>query len=145
MCKVKEMLRRKGDEIHSVAPDAPVLEAIQLMSKEDIGMVLVMEEGKIVGVYSERDCVHNLAADEGFSLQTPVRQVMTSPVYFVTPEQTMEDCMAVMTAKFIRHLPVLDEGALVGVISIRDVVEHIILEKDASIQDLEKFLWVNLI
>ena len=145
MCKVKEILRRKGDEIHSVAPDALVIEAIRLMSKEDIGLVLVMDAGKIVGVYSERDCVHNLASDEGFSLQTPVRQVMTSPVYFVTPEQTMEDCMAVMTAKFIRHLPVLDGDTLVGVISIRDVVENIVIEKDASIKDLEKFLWVNLI
>jgi CBS domain-containing protein len=145
MCKVKEILRKKGDEIHAVEPDASILDAVHLMAKEDIGMVLVVENAKIVGIFSERDCVYNLASEKGFSLQTPVRQVMTSPVYYVTPDQTMEDCMAVMTAKCIRHLPVLDREELVGVISIGDVVKNIVLEKDSSIKDLEKFLWVNLI
>lgn len=145
MCKVKEILRKKGDEVYSVDPDSPIQDALRLMAKENIGVVLVIENSKIVGIFSERDCVSELAGDENFSLRAPVRQVMTSPVYYVTPEQTIEECMAVMTAKCIRHLPVLDEDDLVGVISIGDVVRTIVSEKDASIKDLENYLWVNLI
>ncbi len=145
MCKVKEILRKKGDEVYSVEPDAPIQDALRLMAKENIGVVLVIENSKIVGIFSERDCVSELAGDENFSLKVPVRQVMTSPVYYVTPEQTIEECMAVMTAKCIRHLPVLDEDDLVGVISIGDVVRNIVSERDADIKNLENYLRVNLI
>lgn len=145
MCKVKEILREKGNAVYSVEPDATLLDALRLMARQNIGVVLVVENSKIVGIFSERDCVYYLASDESCSLQAPVKQYMTSPVYYVTPDQTLEDCMVVMTAKSIRHLPVLNEDDLVGMISIGDVVKTIIGEKDASIKDLEKFLWVNLI
>jgi CBS domain-containing protein len=145
MCKVKEILREKGNAIYSVEPDASILDALRLMAKQAIGVVLVVEDSKILGIFSERDCVYDLASDDGCSLQAPVRQYMTSPVYYVTPDQTMEDCMAVMTAKNIRHLPVLHDDDLIGMISIGDVIKTIISERDASIHDLENFLWVNMI
>ena len=145
MCKVKEILQEKGNAVYSVEPDATLLDALRLMARQNIGVVLVVENSKIVGIFSERDCVYYLASDEGCSLQAPVKQYMTSPVYYVTPDQTLEDCMVVMTAKSIRNLPVLNEDDLAGIISIGDVVKTIIGEKDASIKDLENFLWVNLI
>jgi CBS domain-containing protein len=145
MCKVKEILQEKGNAVYSVAPDAAVLDALRLMAKQNIGVVLVVDDPRILGIFSERDCVSDLASDDSLYLQAPVKDYMTSPVYFVTPDQTMEDCMAVMTAKNIRHLPVLEDEKLIGMISIGDVVRTIVSERDASIHDLENFLWVNLI
>jgi len=145
MCKVKEILREKGNAIYSVGPDAPLLDALRLMARQNIGVVLVIEDSRILGIFSERDIVYDLASEESCSLQAPVRQYMTSPVYYVTPDQTLEDCMAVMTAKNIRHLPVLQADDLIGMISIGDVVKTMLGERDASIHDLENFLWVNLI
>lgn len=145
MCKVKEILRKKENEIYSVPPDATIMDALKLMAKYEIGVVLVIENSKIVGIFSERDCVYDLAADNQCSLQAPVRLYMTSPVYYVTPDQTLEDCMNVMTAKNIRHLPVLNGDDLVGMVSIGDVIKTLIGERDESIKDLEQLLWVNLI
>ena len=145
MCEVKKILQQKGNAIYSVGPDATVLEALKLMASCNIGVVLVVENSKILGIFSERDCVYTLAAEDDLMLHTPIKQYMTSPVYYVTPDQNLEDCMSVMTAKNIRHLPVINDEKLEGMISIGDVVKTLILEKDESIKDLEKFLWVNMI
>jgi len=145
MCKVKEILQKKENEIYSVGPDATIMEALKLMANYGIGVVLVIENSKILGIFSERDCIYDLAEDKNCSLQAPIKLYMTSPVYYVTPDQTLEDCMNVMTAKNIRHLPVLNGDDLVGMVSIGDVIKTLIGERDESIKDLEKFLWVNLI
>ncbi len=145
MTKVKEILQEKGSTVYSVPPEAPVLDALQLMAQHNIGVVLVVEEGRMLGIFSERDCIADLATGDSGFLEVPIRVHMTSPVYFVTPDQTLEDCMAVMTSKRIRHLPVLEGDQLVGMVSIGDVVKRIISERDERIKDLENFLWVNLI
>jgi CBS domain-containing protein len=145
MCKVKEILKKKENEIYSVAPDATIMAALKLMANYGIGVVLVIENSKILGIFSERDCVNDLATENNSLLQAPIKQYMTSPVYYVTPDQTLEDCMNVMTAKNIRHLPVLQGDDVVGMVSIGDVIKTLIGERDESIKDLEQLLWVNLI
>lgn len=145
MLKVNDILLRKGNAVYSVRPDATMLDALLLMADMNIGVVLIIDDDKILGIFSERDCVYDLAKNQGCSLDTPIRELMVSPIYFVTPDQTLNDCMAAMTVKHIRHLPVLDGEDVVGMISIGDVVRAIIGDKDERIKDLENFLWVNLI
>jgi CBS domain-containing protein len=145
MCKVRDILKEKGNTVHFVTPNHTVMDALLLMAEQDIGVVLIVENGEIEGIFSERDCVRDLAGSGECCLSMPIREIMVSPVYFVTPDQTLNDCMAVMTAKNIRHLPVLDEGRLAGLVSVKDVVETIISEKDDLIVDLEHLVWVNLV
>jgi CBS domain-containing protein len=145
MCKVRDILKGKGDKVYSVSPNDTVMHALLLMATHDIGVVLVVQQGDIQGIFSERDCVRDLAESGECCLSMPIREIMVSPVYFVTPDQTVDDCMTVMAGKNIRHLPVLDEGRLVGLVSVKDVVDAIIREKDDLIVDLEHLVWVNLI
>lgn len=145
MNKIEEILNEKGRTVHSVGPDATMREALKIMAANKIGAVLIVEGDKIHGIFSERDCVQNLAQLSDCSLDAPVTDFMTSPVYYVTPDQTLDDCMAVMTSKRLRHLPVRQDEKLVGLISIGDVVKKVLSERDERIKDLEHFLWVNLI
>lgn len=145
MNKIEEILQEKGKLVYSVGPDATMMDALKIMAANKIGAVLILENDKIRGIFSERDCVQNLVNMTDCSLQTPVTELMTSPVYFVTPDQTLDDCMAVMTNKRLRHLPVIKDEELVGIISIGDVVKKTLGERDERIKDLENFLWVNLI
>jgi len=145
MGTVAEILKEKGSTVHSVGPGATMREALKVMAANKIGAVLIVEGKKIHGIFSERDCVQNLAGLEDCSLDTPITEFMSSPVYYVTPDQTIDDCMAVMTSKRLRHLPVLAGDQLAGIISIGDVVKKVLNERDAHIKDLENFLWVNLI
>jgi len=145
MNKIKEILQEKGKTVFSVGPDATMRDALNLMAANNIGAVFIVENGKIRGVFSERDCVQSLAKVSDCSLQAPITDFMTSPVYYITPEQTLDDCMAIMTGKRLRHLPVLEGDDLVGIISIGDVVKKILSERDERIKDLENLLWVNLI
>jgi CBS domain-containing protein len=145
MHKVKDILSQKGNAVYAVGPDATMLDALVIMADLNIGVMLIMEDNKILGIFSERDCVYDLAKNRSCSLETPIRELMVSPIYFVTPEQTLDDCMTAMTVKHIRHLPVLDGDDVVGMISIGDVVRTIIGDKDERIKDLENILWVNLI
>lgn len=145
MNKIEEILQEKGRTVHCVGPDATMMDALKVMAANKIGAVLVVEDKKIRGIFSERDCVQKLATLSDCSLQTPITEFMTSPVYFVTPDQTLDDCMAVMTTKRLRHLPVLEGEELAGIISIGDVVKKVLGERDERIKDLENFLWVNLI
>ena len=140
MATVQNLLDRKGASVWSIAPGASVESALSLMSQKDIGALLVMDAGKIVGIFSERDYVRKIISNTRISMATPVKDFMSHPVFYVGPHQTVEECMSLMTAKHIRHLPVMDDDKLVGLISIGDVVKQVISEKEGTIQDLENYI-----
>ncbi len=144
MAIVKDLLKDKYTQVWYVTPSSTVLDALKLMAEQKIGAVLVVEAGKIVGIFSERDFARQAASGK-VTLQSPVNDCMVGAVYYVTPDQSVESCMALMTAKRFRHLPVLDGDKLVGVISIGDVVKQLMLEKDMTIQSLEDYIWVHMI
>ncbi len=144
MATVKDLLEGKFTQVWYVTPTSTVSDALKLMAEQQIGAVLVVEAGKIVGVFSERDFARK-AIQMDIDLNTPVGDLMAHPVYYVTPEQSVQSCMALMTQKRFRHLPVIDRGKLVGVISIGDVVKQVLLEKDQTIQSLEDYIWVHMI
>jgi CBS domain-containing protein len=140
MNEVRDVLAHKGSTIWSVAPDATVFETLQLMAEQDVGAVLVMSGGRTVGIFSERDYARQVILKGKASKDTPVREVMTSRVVYVTADEALENCMALMTDKRIRHLPVLDGDRLIGVVSIGDVVKAVISEKQFLIEQLEKYI-----
>ena len=141
MHTVGQILRRKGHDIWSISPDAMVYEALELMADKNIGALVVLENDELVGIFSERDYARKVVLQGKTSRQTEIREVMTSRVNCVHPEQTTDECMALMTAKHIRHLPVLDEDeSLVGVISIGDVVKAIISDQEFVIEQLENYI-----
>ena len=142
---VKNLLSVKGNHVWSVSPEDTISAVLQVMANHKIGFVPVVDEGKIVGIYSERDFARLMAARDDVSLELPVREVMIHPVYFVRADQTLQECIEVMTAMHFRHLPVLDNDELVGVISIGDVVKRMMDEKDFAIEHLENLLWANLV
>ncbi len=140
MTIVAQVLQEKGHTVWSVSPDATVYQALELMAEKGIGAVLVLDGEKIAGIFSERDYARKVELKGKTARATRVSEMMTPAVYFVQPSQTIEECMALMTAKRIRHLPVLEQGKLVGIISIGDVVKAIIADKEFMIQTLEKYI-----
>ncbi len=141
MANVKNLLDAKGNAVWTVAATVTVRQVLQLMADKNIGAVLVMEDNRIVGIYSERDYARHAVTANALLLDEPVGKYMTHSVYFVSPQQTVEECMALMTAKHIRHLPVLeDETRLVGLVSIGDVVKQLMVEKETTIQHLENYI-----
>ena len=142
MKTVAEILKEKGDQsVHSIGPDASVYEAVALMAQKNIGALLVMEGGRIVGVLSERDYARKVVLMARSSKDTPLREIMTSSVIYVHPSQSSEECMAVMTENRVRHLPVLDnEDRLIGLISIGDLVKGIISEQKFIIEQLQHYI-----
>jgi CBS domain-containing protein len=140
MKTVRDLLKQKGRDVWSVAPDSTVYEALQLMADRNIGALLVIETGRPVGIFSERDYARQVILKGKTSRDTPVRDIMTSKVVFVRPEQNIEECMALMTDKRFRHLPVLEEGQLAGLLSIGDVVKAVISEKDFLIEQLAIYI-----
>lgn len=140
MLTVRELLAKKGSQVWSVSPDATVYDALQLMAEHNVGAVLVRSGDRLVGVLSERDYARQVILKGKASRDTPVREIMTTRVVFVSPERTIEDCMALMTDKHIRHLPVLSGDALLGVLSIGDVVKAVISEKQFLIEQLESYI-----
>ena len=144
MATVKDLLKAKFTQVWYVTPTSTVSDALKLLAEQQIGAVLVVEAGKIVGIFSERDFARKALLRE-VNLGTPVGDLMVRGVYYVTPDQSVESCMAMMTAKRFRHLPVLEDGKLVGVISIGDVIRQIMSEKDSTIQSLEDYIWVHMI
>ena len=142
MKTVAEILKEKGDQtVHSIGPDASVLDAVALMAQKNIGALLVMEGRRIVGVLSERDYARKVVLMARSSKDTPLREIMTSSVICVGPSQSSEECMALMTENRVRHLPVLDEqGQLVGLISIGDLVKGIISEQKFIIEQLQHYI-----
>jgi len=140
MQTVHDILKKKGSEICSVSPDTSVYDALKLMAEKNIGAVLVMQAGRPVGILSERDYARQVILKGKASKDTPVREIMTARVIFVRPEQSVEDCMALMTDKHIRHLPVLEGETLLGILSIGDVVKAVISEKQFRIEQLENYI-----
>lgn len=137
---VNRLLESKGSQVWSISPDASVYSALQLMADKGIGALLVLDQGKLVGVMSERDYARKVILQGKASKGTTVREIMSTKVYYVRPDQHIEDCMAIMTEKAVRHLPVMDGGELVGLISIGDVVKTIISEQKFIIDQLEQFI-----
>jgi CBS domain-containing protein len=145
MVLVKDLLTKKDNVLWTVPWDASVKVALGLMAEKKIGALMVLHAGELVGLFSERDYARKVLTIPDFSLQTPVNQLMTRRVFYVTPEESADECMALMTEKQIRHLPVMDEGILVGMISIGDIVKETLSEMDSRIRDLEEYLWLHLI
>ena len=140
MKTVAQLLRTKGQQVLTVAPDVSVFDALGVMAEKNVGALLVVEERRLVGVFSERDYARKVILKGKTSRDIAVREIMTSPVLYVRPEQTIEDCMALMTDKRVRHLPVLEDERLVGVISIGDVVKAIIAEQEFMIEQLQNYI-----
>ncbi|MDD8031707.1 MAG: CBS domain-containing protein [Acidobacteriota bacterium] len=140
MITVKEMLEEKGSEVWTISPEATVFEALKIMADKGIGALVVVENDQVVGVISERDYARKVVLKGKSSLETPVKEIMTTQVYVVTPEATAEECMALMTEKRIRHLPVIQEKKLAGVISIGDVVKSIISSQKITIEHLQNYI-----
>ncbi len=135
-----EILQSKGSDVWSVSPDDLIYDAIRQMSEREIGALLVMQEGKLVGIVSERDYARKVALEERSSRTSPVRDIMSTRVLCVRPEQTVQECMALMTEKRARHLPVLDHKQVVGVLSIGDLVKAIIAEQQFEIERLQHYI-----
>ncbi len=140
MKTVQQLLESKRYSVVSVMPSSTVLDALQVMAEKEIGAVMVIDGEHLVGIFSERDYARKVVLQGKTSRDTPVREVMTDKVVCVRPEQTIDDCMGLMTDKRIRHLPVLDHKKVVGVISIGDVVKEMLSDKEFVIQQLESYI-----
>jgi len=137
---VRHLLDRKGRAIYSVKPDDPVLEAIRLMAEHHVGALLVMEGMRLVGIVSERDYARKIILKGRSSAGTPVSQIMSSPVLTVVPQSTVQECMELMTEHRVRHLPVVESGRVVGVVSIGDLVKAMIQDQQETIEQLEAYI-----
>lgn len=140
MLRVNHLLSRKAREIWSVDADEPVLEAIQIMADHHVGALPVLRAGQLVGVVSERDYARKVILLGRSSAETPVWQIMSSPVVTVTSGETVQRCMEMMTELRIRHLPVVDDGVMVGIVSIGDLVRTVIEDQRQTIEHLERFI-----
>ena len=135
------ILKSKPDQtVHTITPTASVFDAVKLMAEKNIGALLVMEGEKVVGIITERDYARKIVLMARSSKETPVRDVMTSSVMYVRPDQTSEECMVLMTENRLRHLPVMNGDKLIGLISIGDLVKDIISEQKFIIQQLEHYI-----
>ena len=145
MTSAAQVLKSKPRQtVESVAPSTSVFDAVKLMAEKNIGALLVLEEQKIVGIVTERDYARKIVLMGRSSKETPVRDIMSSPVMYVRPDQTNEECMALMTDNRLRHLPVVDQGKLIGLISIGDLVKDIISEQKFIIEQLEHYITGDL-
>jgi CBS domain-containing protein len=141
MKTVKQLLMEMDIALWYVTPDATIFEALKLMSEAGIGAVLVMEKGRLVGILSERDYARKVALEGRDSRTTKVSEIMTPNVLCVSPDSTNEECMALMAAKRIRHLPVVKDSEVIGMLSIRDLVADIIAEREYTIKQLETYIY----
>ncbi|MBI3853705.1 MAG: CBS domain-containing protein [Verrucomicrobia bacterium] len=134
------ILKHKGSKVWCISPDATVFEAISMMAEKNVGALLVMMDDKLLGIISERDYTRKVALKGKSSKKTQVLEIVSSPVIFVTPEHSVEECMRIMTEHRVRHLPLLQEEKVVGVISIGDLVNWIISAQSATINQLESYI-----
>ncbi len=137
---VKDVLGKKGKEIWSVSPEATVYEALEVMADKNIGAVLVMEGDRLVGIFSERDYARKVILQGKSSKDCKVSELMTKEILYVSPDYPLEACLALMTEEHVRHLPVMEDGKLLGIISIGDVVHEIISSQKFTISELEKYI-----
>ncbi len=140
MKTVKQVLKAKGNQIWSITSDKSVYDALEMMSEKEIGALLVMDDGELVGILSERDYARKVILKGASSLKTPVKEIMTTKVAGVTSEKTIEDCMALMTGKRCRHLPVMEDNKVIGVLSIGDLVKAAITHKEFMIHQLKNYI-----
>ena len=140
MDTVRDVLNSKGGEVSTIQPDATVHDAIKKMSDEDIGSLVVIEDGKLAGIFTERHYAREVFLKGRHSPTTSIREVMSTSVICASPEQTIEECMAVMTDKRIRHLPIVDDGELVGIVSTGDLVKRTIIDQEFVIEQLTQYI-----
>ena len=140
MKTLTQLLQGKGGEIHTIGPDARVYEALRLMAEKDVGALVVTDGGRLAGIISERDYARKVILQGKSSHDIAVRDIMTGKVVTVHPGQTVEDCMALMTARRVRHLPVIEGERLIGVVSIGDLVKEVIAEQELTIKQLESYI-----
>jgi len=140
MGTVRQILQKKGNAVYSISPETSVYDALELMEEKNISSLVVVERDKLIGIFTERDYARKVILKGRSSRETEIKDIMTERPIYVTPDNTIEDCMQLMTNKSIRHLPVLDNYELVGVLSIGDLVKFIINEKDFIIQNLEHYI-----
>lgn len=137
---IRQVLDEKGYHIYHVTPDTTVYDSIKLMAELGIGALLVMENDKLVGIFSERDYTRKVILKNRSSRDTLVREIMTEKVLFVTPEQTIDDCMALMSKHHIRHMPVMENNKPIGMLSVMDVMRNLLSEKEFIITQLENYI-----
>ena len=141
MTTAADILKSKPDHsVHTIAPSASVFDAVQRMAEKNIGALVVVEDERVVGIVSERDYARKVVLLARSSRDTPLRDIMSSPVMWVRPDQSSEECMALMTEHRLRHLPVMDGGRLIGLVSIGDLVKDIISEQQFIIEQLEHYI-----
>lgn len=141
MSTVAQLLKTKPNQtVHMIAPSSSVYDAVKMMAEKNIGAVLVGEGGKVAGILTERDYARKIVLMSKSSKDTPVGDIMTAKVMFVRPEQTSEECMSIMTENRLRHLPVMEEGKLIGLVSIGDLVKDVISEQKFMIEQLEQYI-----
>jgi CBS domain-containing protein len=139
MTTVRQVLKEKGNKVYSVGPHATILDALKLMNEQNLGAIMVMDGDKVKGIFSERDFARHSVL-KGKGPESPVSEIMTTTVFYVSPDNTMEECSKQMTDKHIRHLPAVENGKVVGVVSIGDIVKSIISDQQTQIQGLENFI-----
>lgn len=137
---IKLLLDQKGRDVWSISPDDSVYDAVYVMAEKEVGALMVMEGDRLVGIISERDYARQIILKGRSSRDTPVREIMTSKVVSASPEHTTADCMAIMTERRVRHLPVLEGDKVIGVLSLGDLVKSIIAEQQSTIDDLNRYI-----
>lgn len=137
---VKQLLSDKRKGFWSVSPDTSAYDAVQLMIEHDVGALIVMEGEQVAGIVTERDYVRRLTLSNRTAKDTLIRDIMTPRVIVMRPDQTVEECMTLMTEKQVRHIPVVEDGHVLGIISIRDVVRHVLANQEFMIEQLENYI-----
>jgi CBS domain-containing protein len=140
MRRVKDILKEKGSRVYSILSDAKVYEALQMMADKNVGALMVMEGDTVAGLISERDYARKIVLKGKFSKNVPVREIMTTDMVRIGPDEDVEECMELMTDKRVRHLPVFENDQLIGIISIGDIVKAIIEHKEEIIEQLENYI-----
>ena len=140
MATVKQLLESKDNNVWSISPETTVFEGLQFMAEKNIGALLVTRDDKLIGIFSERDYARKVILKGKASKDTTIGELMTKEVIYTTPEDSLDECMALMTAKHIRHLPILNNGKLIGLLTLGDLVKQIMSNQEFKIQELEKYI-----